>query len=444
MIYSKLNLDNSIFLLIFVVQSGIHKILEKMKNSVSISYYLRASRLNSKGEAPVYVRVTVNSQRINSSTGIFVDPSRWISGKARVKGNNEITRTINTSLDQKQTSIIKFINQLEANGKQITPDALTNFLQGKDEKQHGLMEVFDYHNKRVESLVGKGYSKATFNKLTYGRNKLAAFIIHHYHRKDILLSELNHAFIMNFDLYMRSHCAIGNNTAVKYIQFLRKVIRLALQNEWITRDPFANFKATLKETTRTFLSQSELDALQYKEFDIPRLAQIRDIFLFSCYTGLAYIDIFKLSPQDITIGIDGEKWIITHRTKTETRSPIPLLPQALEIIARYRNKPDLVAHNKLLPVISNQKTNAFLKEIAALCGITKNLTFHMARHTFATTVTLTNGVPIETVSKMLGHTSIETTQIYSKVVDTKISHDMKQLREKLNPITPGRVVNFDA
>lgn len=414
-----------------------------MKNQVSISFFIRANRLNAKGEAPVYSRVTINGQRLNTSTGIFVDPQKWVSGKAMVKGTKEDAKTTNARLDNHRSAILKFITGLEYANTPVTIEAIQGFLNPSTSTEKTLISLFDFHNNQVKGLIGAEYSQATYKKFVYCRNKTAEFIQKTYGKKDLPLSALNHAFVANFDYFLRTVHHIGNNTTVKYLQALHKVIRLALQNEWITRDPFANFKATLKETTRTFLSQSELDALQYKEFDIPRLAQIRDIFLFSCYTGLAYIDIFKLSPQDITIGIDGEKWIITHRTKTETRSPIPLLPQALEIIARYRNKPDLLANNKLLPVISNQKTNAFLKEIAAICGITKNLTFHMARHTFATTVTLTNGVPIETVSKMLGHTSIETTQIYSKVVDTKISHDMKQLRARLSGSEPTKRLSLN-
>ncbi|KAF0129161.1 MAG: hypothetical protein FD155_2650 [Bacteroidetes bacterium] len=415
-----------------------------MKDSVSIAFFLRGTRQNVKGESPVYVRVSVNGQRVNSSTGIFVDPTKWVPGRAAVKGNSEYARTINTSLDNMRTAILKFINNLEANGSPVTISAISEYFNPKISNHRTLLETFDYHNNKIKGLIGKEYSKATYNKFVYCRNKTAEFIQHEYGKKDMALADLNHAFVTNLDYFLRTVHNIGNNTTVKYMQSLHKIIRLAIQNEWLQRDPFVNFKVSLKETSRTYLTETELSLLQNKIIDIPRLAQIRDVFLFSCYTGLAYIDIYKLTPSDITIGIDGEKWIITHRTKTETRSPIPLLPQALEIIERYKTDLTLIARNKLLPVITNQKTNAFLKEIAIICGIAKNLTFHMARHTFATTVTLTNGVPIETVSKMLGHTSIRTTQIYGKVVDTKISHDMKQLREKLNPTTQGRVVNFDA
>lgn len=169
-----------------------------------------------------------------------------------------------------------------------------------------------------------------------------------------------------------------------------------------------------------------------KEIKFERLALVRDIFLFSCYTGLAYIDVKQLTSLNIKIGIDGFKWIFTNRQKTETKSNIPLLPMAEEIIAKYKDQPQCINQGKLLPILSNQKMNAYLKELADMCNINKELTFHIARHTFATTVTLTNGVPIESVSKMLGHRNLKTTQHYAKILDRKVSEDMMNLRDKLS------------
>jgi site-specific recombinase XerD len=210
------------------------------------------------------------------------------------------------------------------------------------------------------------------------------------------------------------------------------VVNIALANDWLMKDPFLKFKGSIKEVERDFLSTEELQSIEDKKFTISRLDEVRDMFVFSCYTGLAYADIAKLSLNEIEIGIDKQKWIYTHREKTETKSNIPLLPKALEIIEKYKNHPECVISGKLLPLRSNQKMNAYLKEIAILCEITKNLTFHSARHTFATTVTLTNGVPIESVSSMLGHKNIRTTQIYAKVVEKKVSEDMKKLKSRLN------------
>ncbi len=212
-------------------------------------------------------------------------------------------------------------------------------------------------------------------------------------------------------------------------------MKIAVKNEWLEKDPFENFKVTLKQVDREFLTEDELLKIESKEFYLPRLAQVRDIFVFSCYTGLAYIDVAKLTSDNIRKGIDGELWINIHRHKTDTPSNIPLLPKAVEIIEKYKDNAAVVNKAGILPMLSNQKLNSYLKEIDDLCGIQKNLTFHLARHTFATTVTLTNGVPIESVSSMLGHTSIKTTQIYAKVVQKKVSEDMKALKLKLTKVS---------
>jgi len=192
----------------------------------------------------------------------------------------------------------------------------------------------------------------------------------------------------------------------------------------------------MREVEREFLTQLEVQTIYGKEMVTDRLKQVRDIFVFSCFTGLAYIDVKNLSKTNISLGIDGEKWIFTHRQKTETASRIPLLPIAAEIIEKYANNPVCLNNDKLLPVLSNQNMNAYLKEIAGVCGINKELTFHIARHTFATTITLTNGVPIESVSKMLGHKSLKTTQHYAKILDKKVSGDMQLLREKFQISIP--------
>ena len=203
-----------------------------------------------------------------------------------------------------------------------------------------------------------------------------------------------------------------------------------MANDWLDKNPFANYKSKVKEVERVYLSEEEIQNIIEKDFKTERLSLVRDIFLFSCFTGLAYIDVKNLTKSHISIGIDGEKWIFTHRQKTESASKIPILPLTQMIIDKYEDNPQSVNQEKLLPILSNQKMNAYLKEIATVCNIEKELTFHIARHTFATTVTLTNGVPIESVSKMLGHKNLRTTQHYAKVLDKKVSEDMKILRAK--------------
>jgi site-specific recombinase XerD len=232
---------------------------------------------------------------------------------------------------------------------------------------------------------------------------------------------------------MNSTCSerkCANNTAVKYIKNFHKIINQCLANGWLSKNPFANYKAKIKEVVRDFLSEAEIEQMINKEFVSERLELVRDIFVFSCFTGLAYIDVKQLTLDNIALGIDGDKWIFKNRQKTDTASKIPLLPMAQEIINKYAEHPVCKNEKRLLPILTNQKMNAYLKEIADVCEIKKELTFHIARHTFATTVTLSNGVPLETVSKMLGHTSLKTTQHYAKILDKKISEDMMILKSK--------------
>ena len=231
---------------------------------------------------------------------------------------------------------------------------------------------------------------------------------------------------------MKTEKNCAHNTTIKYNTNFKKIVRIAYANDWIVKDSFFNWKGILKTVEREFLDEEEIQRLIEKEFSIHRLNLVKDIFVFSCFTGLAYADVKALNKDNIVIGIDGGRWIKTTRKKTKTKSNIPLLPSAELILKKYEEDSDVLNSNMLLPILSNQKMNAYLKEIADLCEINKNLTFHLARHTFATTITLTNGVPIESVSKMLGHKSLKTTQHYAKIIDRKVSEDMAILKDKLN------------
>jgi site-specific recombinase XerD len=255
--------------------------------------------------------------------------------------------------------------------------------------------------------------------------------------KDIKLEKINYKFVTDFEYYLKTYKPLvhqkplHNNGVMKHMERFRKMINVALKNEWIEKDPFKAYKIKFVKFERGYLTEFELEELEQKEFKIERLQMVKDLFIFSCYTGLAYIDTVTLTPANIIKRIDSEAWLATQRTKTKTPVKVPLLPKAIEIIEKYRNNPKCLAEGSLLPVLSNQRLNGYLKEMADLCGIEKNLTFHLARHTFATTVTLSNGVPIESVSKMLGHTKITTTQVYAKVIERKLGEDMLLLKQKL-------------
>ena len=282
-----------------------------------------------------------------------------------------------------------------------------------------------------EKIKAGKVAKTTLAKYNYCQTKVENFLKHTLKKKDLPLEDLSLKFVTQFEHYLLVNEGMQTNSAHKYITNLKRVMNVAVSLEWIPKNPFDNFRCSYTNPEREILTQAELDTMQYLEIKMPRLAAVRDVFLFCCYTGFAYSDIYKFERNALSIGMDGEYWLSTIRQKTGTRESVPLLPLPMEIINRYKEHPECTKHNKLLPVNSNQKYNAYLKEIADLCGINKNLTSHMARHTFATTVTLSNGVPLETVSRMLGHTKISTTQIYAKVLDNKVSSDMQQLKDKL-------------
>jgi site-specific recombinase XerD len=378
--------------------------------------------------APIYCRITVNGRRAEISMKRFIEPSKWITAAGAAKGNSEEARTINTYLDLVKGDIYRHYVQLASLGKFITADLIKNTFLGIAENEKTLIEVFKYHNSQMKERIGTDVVKATHTKFETVLSKLQTFLKKNYKRSDLFLRELNHKFITDFEHFLKTDEKIGHNTTMKYIRNLKKVMNMAVSNDWIHKNPFDQFKCTSHKVNREILTIEELAILTDKEFNISRLNEIRDIFLFCCFTGYAFVDVEKLTKADVSTGIDGEKWIFTKRHKTGTVSNVPLLPQAQIILEKYASNEYCQYSGKLLPVKSNQKMNAYLKEVADLCDIRKNLTMHIARHTFATTVTLSNGVPIETVSKMLGHTKLATTQIYAQVLENKVSDDMKKLR----------------
>ncbi|MCK5371886.1 MAG: site-specific integrase, partial [Cyclobacteriaceae bacterium] len=279
---------------------------------------------------------------------------------------------------------------------------------------------------------GNGYSAGTLERYENSLKHLKGYLNNTHKKDDCNFEDLNYSFIADFEYYLKGDRGIGHNTTIKYLRNFKKIVLLALKNEWIDRDPFMRFKLSLNEVNKEYLNKEEIQQIMGKNFKIERLAQVRDVFIFCCYTGLSYADVQRLTINDIQLGMDGELWIMVTRKKTGVQSHIPLLPEASRLINKYKNNPESATKRRILPVLSNQKINAYLKEIGDLCGITKNITFHMARHTFATTVTLSNGVSIETVSSMLGHKNIRTTQIYAKVVKEKVSREMMELKSKLS------------
>ncbi len=406
-----------------------------MNSAVSILFYIKRAKINVDGVCPIYTRVTINSKRFEFSTNKFISPDKWSTEGAKVKGNSEDARSINNQLDIIKNQIMDAEKRLYKKEILINSENLRNELFGIKERERLLIPIFTEHNRKIKELVGSEYAPGTLERYETSLKHTKDFLQWKYRVSDIDIEKIDHAFITEYEFYLRSERKCANNTAVKYIKNFHKIINICLANGWLTKDPFANYKAKVKEVIREFLTEQEIQSLMEKEFVSERLELVRDIFVFSCFTGLAYIDVKQLTQDNIVLGIDGDKWINKNRQKTDTNSKIPLLPTAQYIMDKYSDYPVNKNKGTILPILSNQKMNAYLKEIATVCGINKELTFHIARHTFATTVTLSNGVPIETVSKMLGHTNLKTTQHYAKILDKKISEDMQILKAKFNANT---------
>ena len=415
-----------------------------MKHKMSILFYAKSAKVAKNGLLPIYLRITINGARIELSTSRFVEKTKWNAEAGKMKGSSEEARLINTHLDTLRTKVYETENWMINNNQEINAQSFKNRLLGVEEKQRKLILIFEDHNKRMKELVGREFSINTLKKYETALSHTKEFLLSQHKIKDISIKQVDIAFINDFDFFLRNTKKCNNNSTIKYIRNFGKIIKQAYVNGWIEKDPFLNYKGKVKQTDRNYLTQSELQDIINKEIRIQRLELVRDMFIFSCFTGLAYIDVFNLTKENVIKGIDGEIWISTHRQKTDSLSKIPILPVSERILEKYKDHPECLNKNKLLPILSNQKMNAYLKEIADICGINKELTFHIARHTFATTVTLSNGVPIETVSKMLGHTNLKTTQHYAKILDKKISEDMQILKAKFNANTQtqSKSVNY--
>ena len=405
----------------------------KTTSTFGIHFVLRSNKIID-GTAPIHARITVNSSRCELSIKRRIPITNWNKGKGMAKGKDPEISKLNSYLEQIRSQLTNHYQDLIVNKQEVTPDAVKNKFIGIDDSGETLKGLIEYHNTTQDENLQWG----TLKNYKTTQKYVNLFLKEKYNKNDIFLSELNYKFVCDFEYFMRKykptdhHLPMGNNTVMKHIERLRKMINLAVRMEWIGKDPFSLHKSKFLKVERGFLSNEELSSIENKQFQIDRLQQVKDLFIFSCYTGLAYIDVMKLTPDNVRTGIDGQQWLFTQRQKTLNPVRIPILEKAKKIIDKYKNNARAKVTGTLFPNITNQKLNSYLKEIADLCGIKKNLTFHLARHTFATTIALTNGVPIESVSKMLGHSDLRTTQIYAKVVERKISEDMSNLQKKLN------------
>ncbi len=405
----------------------------KAQNTFGISFLVRRGKTDN-GKVYIYASIRVNSKRIEMSLKHSIDAKDWNGKKGQGIGNHPDIVKLNQYLLQVKSRLVECYRELQLDGEIITAELVKRKFIGEIKDPYTLLKLVDYHNKTMDGILAPGTLKNYYTTVKY----LKSYINKRYRLSDYPLKKLSYQFITDFEHFLRTHKPldhhnpIGNNGIMKHLERFRKIVTMGARMEWIDKDPFTHYKLKFKKPIRVFLTGEELTSIELKQLSIPRLKYVRDLFVFSCYTGLSYIDAIQLKPDDISIGIDGEHWIFIKRQKTDEPVRIPILPKAQEIIDSYKDNPKAININRVFPNISNQKLNSYLKEIADLCNIRKTLTFHVARHTFATTVTLTNGVPLETVSKLLGHSSVQTTQIYAKILEQKVSHDMSDLRKVLN------------
>jgi len=395
-------------------------------STLGVIFFTRKKRSNPE-KLNIYARITVNKQRAEFSIKRDISVCNWDIFRCRAKEIDHNHILLNSYLDDVHAEVLNAHKQLHSERKVITAKGIKLRYFGEDVERMTLMKAVEYHNQNINNELRAGTLKNYFSTENY----LMEFLHEKHKTDDIYLVQLNYRFIVNFENYIRTYKpkkerrTCTNNGVMKHMSRLMKIINMSIRMEWLEKDPFKNYILRFVKNERDYLTERELELLEQTSFIPLGLKRVKDIFLFSCYTGLSYVDIKELNPNQILVGIDGNKWIHTKRTKTNELLKIPLLPRAREILDKYEN--EIEPTGKLLPVYSNQKINKILKEIANACGIHKNITFHVARHTFATTVTLANGVPIETVSKMLGHTKLSTTQIYARVLRKKVGEDMQNL-----------------
>ena len=399
----------------------------------SILFWIYSSRAKNH-QTGIYARVTVNGQKVNISLKYKADVRTWDAKRQKAKGNSETSRVLNLYLNQVQAQLFQCFQNLKLRGKLITADSIKTEYLGDSDNSKTLQNLLEYHTKKTEKTLAIG----TLRNFGVTQRYINKYLNNVLKTKDVYLKELDYKFICDFANFLlcywpKGHpMAMGNNTIMKHIQRFRKIVTLGYHIEWMERDPFVRWKPVYEKRERPFLTENELSNIETYNFLIARLERVRDLFVFSCYTGIAYVDLMSLTHDNIIKGIDGNDWIFTNRQKTKVPVKVPLLAKAKTLIDKYQNHPMTQITETLFPVITNEKVNFYLKEIGKATGLKKNLTFHMARHTFATTVTLSNGVPIETVSKLLGHTKIASTQIYARVIERKVSEDMELLKKKLD------------
>lgn len=402
------------------------------RTTFSLLFYIRRNKLNKSGEAPVFMRITINGERADASVKRSIVPRLWNTTKGKAVENSKIGKDLNLYLDAISANLLRLQRDMELDGVVVSAHAILDRYLCKDlPERHTIMEVFKEHNEKCRALIGIDYAPATIIRYETALRLTSAFIRYTYKKEDLFLDELPNQLIADYEFYIKTIRKCSHNTTVKYLKNFKKITLLAMAKGWLKTDPFAQIQFHLEKTDRDFLEKHELKKLLDKKLAIPRMARVRDIFCFCCLTGLAFTDVQQLKPEHIVLDINGMQWLRKSRQKTGNMCNIPLMDKAQEILLRYRKDSYCLLHGVLLPVCSNQKMNAYLKELADICGIRKRLSTHTARHTFAT-LTLASGATIDNVAKMLGHSNTNMTRHYARILDSSIMRDMQIVAKAMN------------
>ncbi len=388
-------------------------------------FWIRKSRMK-ENKAPLYLRVMLNGERKEINLNHYLDPSIWDGEAHRPVGRSPEARITNQVIFKAQDKIEQILFEHESENKYLSLQIFQRMFAEEEAEEETLLGFVDYHEKKLKDTLSQG----TLKNYKTTKKYLAEFLIKKRRCNNVYLHQVNYKFCIEFESFLRAKETLTNNGVMKHIERFKKLMNFAHTLELIDKNPIEKFKLKFNKVEVAYLNKEELSTIEKAVFQEPKHIINRDIFVFSCYTGMSYADVKKLTPDDIHIGIDGNSWIYFNRQKTDIRVRVPLLPKAIEILEKYKEHPASAQRGKLLPVYSNQKTNKYLKEVAKIAKIREDISFHTARHTFATTVTLSNGISIETVSKLLGHTKLSTTQIYARVLDTKIADEMASLQTK--------------
>ena len=406
-----------------------------MKSNIKVTFWLNSSKKNSHNLIPIYMRVWYDYANFNKSTGNLVRVQDWDKKQMRVKGNTLEVHTINTQLEGLKIKAHQVANQLAILGKPFNVHTIRDVMAGNEASQITLMRVCTEQIKEMEKLKGKDYAPTTIIKYRNTQLRLKQFIKYKYKRNDIFLYELNYHFMSEFESFLKHRFDNSTTTCYKHYQRFSRMLRNAMHKGYLEKFPFENYKIRQPKKKIQYLTQEEVNRIEKGDFKVERLNIIRDIFLFCIYTGLAYAEVESLHPDSITQGIDGEPWLNINRKKTKKDYQVPLFPQAIAILEKYKEHPRCLKKNRCLPVPSNVKYNAYLKEIGDMADIPKDkpLVSHLARKTFASTIALGNGMAIGVVSKILGHASVQVTlDAYADVIDSLVLQNVHDLKQKLS------------